>query len=141
MRLFASLLLFYWPAPIAPRPHPGLSPADVIRTVAESLRKNNSPVPNAGIFTAYQFASPANRVVTGPYGHFLRLVKLPDFAPMLRDNPQRFSPIQLEGDRAEQILHVLMDSGRSVDYLFSVSRQRAGDCRDCWMIDGVGRIP
>lgn len=65
----------------------------MIQTVAAALRDNNSPMPNAGIFTAFQFASPANHAFTGSYGQFLKLVKAADFAPMLRDRPHESLPI------------------------------------------------
>ena len=68
-------------------PRRAAEPGEAIQTVAAALRHNNSPLPNAGIYTAFQFASPANLKVTGPYGRFLQLVKHPDYGPMLRDNP------------------------------------------------------
>ncbi len=136
MKLLAAVAFFFLPTPTTPRPNPGLAPAEVIRTVAEGLQKNDSPVPNAGIFTAYQFASPANRAVTGPYGRFLRLVRLPEFAPMLRDSPREFAPIQIDGDHAEQIVRIL-DPGGMAAYTFSLSRQQSGDYRGCWMVEGV----
>ena len=105
-----SLLLFwafsFWLPPSAPQPRPDLAPAEVVRTVAAALRNYDSPIPNAGVFTAYRFASPANRAVTGPYGHFLRLVKSADFAPMLRGYPSDLGAIEIKDDHAEQILKV-----------------------------------
>jgi Domain of unknown function (DUF5658) len=82
----------------------------ILRVAA--LRNYNSPIPNAGVFTAYRFASPANPAVTGPYGHFLRLVR------------------------------VHSDPGRDAVFKFILSRQREGPYRSCWMVDGVeGLLP
>jgi hypothetical protein len=124
-----------------PRPNPGLGPAEVIRTVVEALQNNNSPSPNAGIFTAYQFAFPGNRANTGPYGKFLRLVKLPDFAPLLTHHAIGYGPLSVSADRAEQEVSVRMDDGRIVWFRFVVSRQpneqTRGRCSACWMVSEV----
>ena len=136
-----SFLLFwafsFWLPPSAPQPRPDLAPAEVVRTVAAALRNYNSPIPNAGVFTAYRFASAANRAVTGPYGHFLRLVKSADFAPMLRDYPSDLGAIEIKDDHAEQILKVHLGRGHDAVFKFSLSRQGEGPYRGCWMVDGV----
>ena len=83
-------------------PRRAAEPGEVIQTVATALRHNDAPIPNAGIFTAFQYASPANLAFTGPYGRFLQLVKNADFAPMLHDHPQELGPLEIHGDRAER---------------------------------------
>lgn len=124
-----------------PLPNPNLGPDQVIRTVVEALHNRNSPTTNAGIFTIYQFASPANRQNTSPYGKFLRLVKLPDFAPLLVRGVTTYGPLALTGDHAEQEVNIRLDDGRSAQFLFMVSRQTAqqtqGRCAGCWMVDQV----
>jgi len=136
-----SFVLFwafsFWLHPSAPQPRPDLSPAEVTRTVVAALRNCNSPIPNAGVFTAYRFASPANRAVTVPYGHFLRAGTSADFAPMLRDYPSDLGAIEIKDDHAEQILKVHLDRGHDVVFKFSLSRQGEGLYRSCWMVDGV----
>jgi hypothetical protein len=126
------------------RPNPGLSPGEVIRTVVEALQNCNSPAPNAGIFTVYQFASPANRANTGPYGNFLRLVKQPDFAALLARHATEFGPLSVAGDRAQQEVSYRMDDGRIARFRFALSRQTSeqtrGRCAGCWMVDQVSPI-
>ena len=107
-----------------------------------ALRNYNSPIPNAGVFTAYRFASPANRAVTGPYGHFLQLVKSADFAPLLSDFPSVLGAIDTKNDHAEQIVRVHSDPGHDAVFKFILSRQGEGPYRSCWMVDGVyGMLP
>ena len=130
MSLF--LLLSLWTA--------ALSPEAVVKTVVDALRNNNSPMPNAGVFTAYRFASPENHALTGPYGRFLRLVKSPDFEPMLRAHSGELGAIEVTGDRAEQSLRIRLDGGQSAVYRFNLSRQKAGAFRGNWMVDGVARL-
>src|SRR5678815_1965060 len=85
-------------------PKRAAEPGEAIQTVTTALRHNDSPLPNAGIYTAFQYASPANLAVTGPYGRFLGLVKHADFAPLLRDSPRELGALVAAGDHAEQIL-------------------------------------
>ena len=108
-------------------------PGEAIQTVAAALRHNNSPLPNAGIYTAFQFASPTNLEVTGPYGRFLQLVKHPDYEPMLGDNPHDLGALVVNGDHAEQTLRVHSEDGHATVYEFDAARQAGGG----WMLDGV----
>lgn len=120
-------------------PNPNLTPDAVVKIVVTALRSYNAPIPNAGIYTTYQFASPANRAVTGPYGHFLGAVKNTDFAPLLKDDPSEFGPVLINNNDAEQTVTVHMPQGRDVGFTFNLSRQQSGVHRGCWMVDGVGR--
>jgi len=127
-----------------PRPNSTLSPGDVIRTVVEAMQNRDSPSPNAGIFTVYQFASPANRAQTGPYGNFLRLVKDPAFGPLFSGRANRYGPLSVAGNRAQQKVCFRVADGGMVWFLFAVSRQTSeqtrGRCTDCWMVDGVAPV-
>ncbi len=144
---FLSIVWAWLPATLTaqPRPNPGLAPGDVIRTVVEALQNGNSPSPNAGIFTVYQFASPANRVITGPYGNFLRLVKLPPFVDLFSSHADNYGPLAVAGNRAQQKVRFRVEGGRVVWFLFAVSRQTSeqtrGRCAGCWMVDGVAPLP
>lgn len=124
-----------------PLPNPNLGPDQVIRTVVEALHNHNSPTANAGIFTVYQFASPVNRQSTSPYGKFLRLVKLPAFAPLLASGATTYGPLALTGDHAEQEVNVRLEDGRSAQFRFVISRQTSQQtqsrCAGCWMVDQV----
>jgi hypothetical protein len=142
-----SILYGWLPATLAAQPHPSpsLAPSEVIRTVVEALQNRNSPSPNAGIFTVYQFASPANRANTGPYGNFLQLVKLPAFDALFSGHADSYGTLAVAGDRAEQKVRFRVAGGGTVWFLFVVSRQTSeqthGRCAGCWMMDGVAPLP
>ena len=144
---FLSLAWWWLAASLGaqPRPSPRLTPDEVIRTLVEALQNRNSPSPNAGIFTAYQFASPANRVNTGPYGNFLRLVKISGFDPLLSGHADNFGPLTVAGDHAQQKVRFRVAGAGAVWFLFAVSRQTSeqtrGRCTGCWMVDGVAPVP
>jgi hypothetical protein len=141
MKFLAIWLLSFLPPLNAPRPRPDLSPAEVVQIVVTALRNNNSVIRNSGVYTAYRFASPENRAVTGPYGRFIRLAKGVDFTPLFDDYPSEFEAIQINGDHAAQRLTIHLNNGRDTGYRFSLSRQRDGPNRGDWMVDGVERLP
>ena len=128
-----------------PQPDPGLAPGEVIRTVVDALQNRNSPAPNSGIFRVYQFASPANRATTGPYGNFLRLVKLPAFGALSSGHADTYGPLAIFGNRAQQKVRFRVDGSGAAWFLFVVSRQTSeqthGRCAGCWMVDGVAPMP
>ena len=132
-----SLVSLFFTLAIAADPDPRLAPRQVVEIVAAALRHNNSPIPNAGVFTAYRFASPANHAVTGPYGRFLRLVKAPLYAPLLDDYPQDFGPVTIDGDHASLTMRIRIPRGTILEYRWDLSRARQGPFRGCWLVDGV----
>jgi hypothetical protein len=121
----------------APQPSPSLSPGDVVQTVLAALRNRNQPIPNAGVFTTYVFASPSNHAATGPYGHFMGLVKDPDFAPLLHDHATTVGKMEIANEHAAQTVTVHLQAGRDQAFRFTLSRQKAGRYLGCWMVDGV----
>jgi hypothetical protein len=120
---------------------PRLSPEQVVRTITNALSHNDTPLPNAGVFTAYRFASPANHAVTGPYGQFLRIVKTSDFTPMLGEHPTEFRAIDRNGDRASQVVRIWITQGKVVEYRWDLSLQQKEPHRGSWMVDGVSPMP
>ncbi len=149
-RVGGTLLSIVWWSLLVSRgaqsqPDASLGPGEVIRTVVEALQNRNSPSPNAGIFKVYQFASPANRALTGPYWNFLRLVKIPPFGPLFSGHADRYGSLALAGDHAQQKIRFRVDGGGAVWFLFVVSRQTSerthGRCAGCCMVDGVAPMP
>jgi len=123
----------------SPIPSPALSPVEVARIQAEALRRADEPVPNAGIWTTYQFASPGNRKITGPYGRFLRIIKSPENRSFREARSVRVGEPAINGDSAKVPVELIAESGQIMVWIFSLSRQTEGPCRGCWMTDGVVR--
>lgn len=125
----------------AHRPDPGLSPGEVVRIQLDALRANDELDGDAGIATVFQFASPANRSITGPLDRFVELVKTPEYRPMLNHRRADAGPLITSGDLAEQRVLITTAAGDRITYVFVLSRQREGAYRGCWMTEGVLREP
>lgn len=124
---------------VAHRPDPSLTPTDVVRIQLDALKANDELAGDAGIATVFQFASPANRSITGPLDRFIDLVKTPEYRPMLNHRHAEAGPLVTSGDLAEQRVRITSAAGDEVTYVFVLSRQRAGAYAGCWMTEGVLR--
>ena len=122
-----------------PEPSPELGPAEVVRIQVEALGRNDDPEPDAGIRTAFRFASPQNRAVTGPLPRFAALVRGPVYGDMLDFARAEYGAVAVEGDRAAQRVTIYHHDGRRAVYLFGLRRQPGGECAGCWMTDAVER--
>ena len=120
-----------------PTPDPSYSPERVVGIQLDGLATNDDPVPNAGIKTAYNFASPANRRQTGPLDQFVRMVKGPQYAPMVDHVEAVRGPLERDGQQAQQRVTLTGPDGRTVTYEFGVSKQSGGRLDGCWLTDRV----
>jgi hypothetical protein len=123
------------------RPSPALTPGDVVRIQLEALQRNDEEDGDGGIATVFQFASPANRSMTGPFDRFVELVKTPEYRPMLNHRRAEPGPLITSGDLAEQRVLITTGAGDRVAYVFVLARQREGAYAGCWMTEGVLREP
>ena len=128
------------PTTQAKGPSPQLKPEEVVRLVTEAMGRNDMPTADAGIATAFAFASPGNKQATGPLARFIPMVKSPAYRPLLNYAKIEYGPVRVEGDYAEQLVTVTDAAGDLAAFLFTLSCQADGDYEDCWMTDGVSRV-
>jgi hypothetical protein len=103
----------------------------------DALRANDDPHPDAGVETAYNFASPANRRSTGPLDRFVRTVTGPTYAPLVDHREAVAGPVERTGNVVEQRVTVTGRDGRTVTYTFGLSLLSTGPFRGCWATDRV----
>jgi hypothetical protein len=120
-----------------PTPDPTYGPGEVVQIQLDALADNDDPVPNAGVKTAYNFASPGNRRATGPIERFVRMVEGPTYRPMIDHVEAVVGPVERGGDRAERTVTLTGPTGRTVTYTFGLSRGSAGEFAGCWLTDRV----
>ena len=121
--------------PEDPQPSPKLDPEHVVRLQLAALKNNNVPVENAGIAIAFRFASPQNRVLTGPLPQFIKLVRNPRYSPMLDYDRAEFSSVVFGKDVARQIVTLYGGRAGKISYVFLLRKQPEGEFKDCWMTD------
>jgi hypothetical protein len=124
----------------SPSPTPSYSPEEVIRIQIEALASNDDPYEDAGIEVAFRFASPANKVTTGPLDRFVRMVRNPVYSPMLNHKAARYGHLRVRGNQAAQPVILTTATGEHVGYFFILSKQSGGPYDGCWMTDSVIRF-
>ncbi|RCU48349.1 DUF4864 domain-containing protein [Haloplanus salinus] len=126
-----------YPVAGVPAPDPSYGPERVVGIQLEALATNDDPIPDAGIKTAYNFASPANRRQTGPLDRFVRMVEGPQYAPMIDHEDAIRGPLERTESRADQQVTLTGPDGRTETYRFGVSKQSGGSLDGCWLTDRV----
>ena len=118
-------------------PDPSLSPRDVVSIQIEALRNNDSPYDNRGIEVTFNFASPANKRLTGPIGRFAMMVRNPAYGPMINHRTANYDNVMIEGEVARVDVILISKDGEYLGYRFTLSRQHGNQYEGSWMTDGV----
>jgi hypothetical protein len=113
----------------------------VVEFQLDALRHNDEPTTDAGIERSFRFASPSNRLVTGPLSHFSEIVHSPGYSALLRSQTGEVRRVAVQADQARVYVTVTSANGSQLNFLFMLSRQGEGDYRDCWMTDSVMKLP
>ena len=111
------------------RPHPSFSPEAVVRIQMEALGRNDEPYADRGIEITWQFASPGNKVFTGPLERFKTMIHGRSFGPMLPHKSVEYENLRVDGGEAQLDVIVLTADDRYVGYRFGLSRQNDPSCK------------
>jgi hypothetical protein len=117
------------------QPSAKLDPQEVVRIQMEALKYNDEK--NRGIEIVYRFASPGNRVNTGPLPRFIGMINGQAYRPMLNHSAAEYGEIEVLGDRAAQRVSIIVEDGSIIVYVFVLSKQQGDECNGCWMTDAV----
>ena len=122
-----------------PSPDEDKSARKIVKIQIEAMAENNEPYEDAGIETAFNFASPENKASTGPIDRFKKMVKNPRYRQMLNSNSYRIQETDI-GEKQGLIRAELENEDSIVTYEFNVGIQESGEYEGCWMTDSVLRI-
>jgi len=126
-----------YPVTGVPTPDRSYSPEEVVSIQLDGLAENDDPFENAGIGTAYNFASPANRRATGPFDRFVRMVTGPGYAPMVDHVEATTGPMTKRSETAKQRVTLTGPAGRTATYVFGLSKGSTAPVEGCWLTDRV----
>jgi hypothetical protein len=116
------------------KPSAILTPEQVVQIQLKALRLNDSQ--DRGIEVAFRFASPNNKLQTGPLPRFISMIHQGPYSLMLAYDNVAYDPVEIVDDVARQRV-TLIGSGLVVAYEFYLSRQTKGDCLGCWLTEAV----
>ena len=121
-------------------PDPSLSPQDVVSIQIEALGNNDTPYEDRGIEVTFNFASPANKRVTGPLERFKVMVHGPTFGPMINHRDARYENLMVQGEVARVDVILVSKEGEYVGYRFVLTRQHDNQYEGSWMTSAVTRF-
>jgi Domain of unknown function (DUF4864) len=121
------------------KPIPEIPPDQVVKHQVNSLKNNSKKGGDLGVAAVFMFASPSNKMFTGPLKRFIGMVKTPLYAPLLDHQKAYFDPIIITENQAEQRVIIIDETNSPNVYIFRLSRQTYGAYRNCWMTDSVLR--
>jgi hypothetical protein len=124
-------------APELPQPSSELQPGEVVQIIIDALSKNDYPFPDAGIETTFNFASPANKVITGPLERFVTLVKGPVFGKMINHSDSTLSKVIFEGNKALRLVQIVGENNETLYFAFRLGLQQEGDYAGMWLTEAV----
>ena len=119
------------------QPSSKLQPGEVVQIIIDALAKNDYPFPDAGIKATFNFASPANKVATGPLERFVTLVKGPVFGKMINHRDSTLSKVILEGDNALCLVQIVGENNETHYFAFRLGLQQEGDNVGMWLTEAV----
>ena len=141
LRIAALLVVFATPlgASHLPQtePDPSLAPQDVVSIQIEALGNNDTPYKDRGLEVTFNFASPANKRMTGPLARFKAMLRGPNFGPMIDHRSANLEKLVVEGNSAQIDVILLSREGVYLGYRFFLSRQRGNEYEGSWMTDAV----
>lgn len=124
----------------AAEPSPGLSPRDVVEAQLAAFKRNDEPHPDDGIRVAFRFASPQNRLVTGPIERFIEMLKAPTYRSLLNHRVASISETTLRDDLARIKVTLVDAEGHTNAFVWILRRQSEPPCVGCWLTDVVMRV-
>ena len=116
-------------------PEPELKPNDVVSLQLLAMQQNDDS--DFGIEVTFRFASPSNKIQTGPLKRFISLVRNPSYLPLLNHINATFLELTVEEDFAVQDVIITTSNGKRIGYRFRLSIQKGPLYPDCWMTDSV----
>ncbi len=122
---------------ISEKPNALLTPEEVVVSQLSALQNNDEPIEDHGIVVAFAFASPSNKLTTGPLQRFGQMIKSPVYSSMINCSTYKVSKHFIDYNEAQFFVKIENNNGLIQDYIFELSKQVDGECNGCWMTEAV----
>ncbi|MEQ9300767.1 MAG: hypothetical protein RIF33_19500 [Cyclobacteriaceae bacterium] len=119
-------------------PDSSLTPEEAVEIQLKAFLDNPFPASDFGIKTAWEFASPANKTITGPFDRFQEMLLSERYYPLLTTQAYSVEEHFQEKAYAQYFAVIKTKDDQRVHYVFDLSFQTDNDC---WMVDAVLLMP
>lgn len=114
-------------------PEPSLSPRQVVQVQLDALANKDR---SAGVVQCMTFASPGNRVVTGPLDRFAKMVRGKEFRILSEPDRVLVGKTRHFNENARVLVSCL--AGKELrSFVWVLSKQQLAPHEGCWMTEGV----
>lgn len=139
LRVFLIFLLVrcYPDTDIVEQPSPALTPHDVVVAQLKALKNNDHPYNNAGLETAYRFASPYQKAENGPFGRYCEMFNNQRYSTLINCQSYFVEKHFANDKKAEYFVFITDAKGEEWVFLFRLSKQDSSPNADLWLTDNV----
>jgi hypothetical protein len=116
------------------QPSPELEPNEVVSLQLKGLKSEKEA---GGIEQCFVFASPGNKVSTGPVERFAAMLHRAPYDVLLFHHLVLVGKPTIEGDTANVVVTLLDAQDRIYIFQFVLSKQHGEGYENCWMTDAV----
>ena len=120
------------------KPKSSLKPIDVLLIQLNSLKNNNTPYKDAGIEQTWKFAHPNNKIVTGPFNKFKKMIYSESYEILINHENSEITILRETDDVSIYKVIILSKNKKKYYYIWQVEKVMAeGDLKNCWMTTSV----
>lgn len=115
-------------------PEERLTPTDVVRLQLIALTDKDR---SRGVLQCFAFASPGNRLVTGPLARFAKMVSRPPYDLLVNADATVIGRTVEEEDNTARIFVAALRDQELETFVWILTRQSKPPYTGCWMTDSV----
>ena len=119
------------------RPNENLEPIDVIQIQLKALKDNDTPKADSGIKQTWLFAHPKNKLATGPYDRFKKMLYDPHYVILLNHYSHQLSLIDSRETEKIYEIKITTKDQRHFFYEWKVELGSEKNCKSCWFTSAV----
>lgn len=120
------------------KPSPDLAPEQVVRIQVDALANSDDPL---SVLQCMVFASPQNRIVTGPVARFGLMMRASPFNVFRDARSVLVGRAEFPEGRARVLVTVVDGKSRPHAFVWVLAPQTVPPFSDCWMTEGVMHVP
>ena len=120
------------------KPNSTLKPFDVLVIQLNSLKNNNMPYKDAGIEQTWKFAHPNNKIVTGPFNKFKKMIYSESYEILINHENSEITILRETDDVSIYKVIILSKNKKKYYYIWQIERVLfKGNLKNCWMTTNV----
>ena len=119
------------------KPAKNLTAYDVIKIQLNALKKNNKPDKNFGIKQTWAFAHPSNKINTGPFDRFQKMLQGDQYKMLLNHESHKIKLIMSSKNKYIYSVELITNEKKMYFYDWYLEKGTVKSCNNCWFTSTV----